>query len=63
MSQKGQLSPLDTGPHLRGGGADRSESGHAAARRVLNFGLFGYFEGVINLDPKVPDCTFQFAMA
>ncbi len=37
--------------------------GQAAARRVLNFGLFGHFEGVINLDPKVPDCTFQFAMA
>jgi hypothetical protein len=27
----------------------------------LNLGLFRHLQGVVDLDPKVPNCTFQFA--
>jgi hypothetical protein len=58
-------SPTNAGPlasrNIRfGRRLGNTKSSQAAARSgSLNLGLFGHFEGVINLDPKVPDCTFQ----
>ena len=45
----------------KGGGTDRI--GPAAAIFSLCFGLFGHLQSVVDLDAKVPDCIFQFAMA
>jgi len=30
-------------------------------RPVPNFGLFGYFQRIIDFDTQVADCVFQFA--
>jgi hypothetical protein len=36
---------------------------HAAAFSGLYLRLFRHFQSVVNLNSKVPHCTFQFGMA
>jgi hypothetical protein len=51
-------------PNLKDGGPgrDRRRPGRHPFQ-TLNLGLLRHFQGVVDLDPQVPHCTFKLGMA